>query len=546
MAHAEIIVDAAFLQYGQHAPSNSGFKGMVNTSSLFGGFVKYTSRKNATKDSVNDGDNVLSQEQKNQKNDATNGSFVGYTSRGHATEHSSQQGKYFTMTNDGKIYTEEERKAWIKRSMSSFSKPGDLAWTVVVSLDNYDLLQDYGLNDQNDFSRLTQQCLYKSFKEMHLDPANMIWWEDYHTNTKHPHMHITFLEKEHLRDRGKFTGKEIAALKRVFISQISARKKYMEMYGRNADDDLQRISPLRQGVIKRAETLNYQTIESIASLYTQLPDNGRLQYNSSMMIPFRKQLDSIVDEILNTESVRADYKEFVSNLQRLDQIMNDAGNEKISHMFDSEDHKLRVQIANAILQEYKNSKEILQTLKAKQDAWKTSHGSDIVAVVLKETDASALTAPQKAVVEALQQSELSHAEKLSDQLGDTGFDEFLKGVCRLMSADDSRMNEGLQYLHKAEKKGVSQARHIRNYQRMSFGIPKRMYHTMQARISPSLLHCTRRSINAETRDIHAQLSAFAHHQTRIISSERKEQGAEELAEQTEIVIKRENGNGTQV
>ncbi len=546
MAHAEIIVDVAFLQYGQHAPSNSGFKGIVTTSSLFGGFVKYTGRKNATKDSVNFDESIPGQEQKDQKNNENNGSFVGYTSRGHATEHSSQQGKYFTMTNDGKIYTEEERKAWIKRSMSSFSKPGDLAWTVVVSLDNYDLLKDYGLNDQNDFSRLTQQCLYKSFKEMHLDPANMIWWEDYHTNTKHPHMHITFLEKEHLRDRGKFTGKEIAALKRVFISQISARKKYMEMYGRNADDDLQRISPLRQGVIKRAETLNYQTIESIASLYTQLPDNGRLQYNSSMMIPFRKQLDSIVDEILNTESVRADYKVFVSNLQRLDQIMNDAGNEKISHMFDSEDHKLRVQIANDVLQEYKNSREIFQTRRAKQNAWMASHEQDIVATLLKETDASVLTAPQKAVVEALQHSELNHAEKLSDQLGDTGFDEFLKGVCCLMSEDNSIKNEGLQYLYNAEKKGVRQAKHIRNYQRMSFGIPKRMYHTMQERISPCLLHSVRGSINAETRDIHEQLSAFAHHQTRIVSSDRKEQGAEELAEETENIIKRENGNGTQV
>lgn len=541
MAHAEIIVDAAFLQYGQHAPSNSGFKGIVTTSSLFGGFVKYTGRKNATKDSVNADESIPDQEQKKQKDRESNGSFVGYTSRGHATEHSSQQGKYFTMTNDGRIYTEDERKAWIKRSMASFSKPGDLVWTVVVSLDNYDLLKDYGLNDQNDFARLTQQCLYKSFKEMHLNPSNMIWWEDYHTNTKHPHMHITFLEKEHRRDRGKFTGKEIAALKRVFISQISARKKYMEMYGRNADDDLQRISPLRQGVVKKAETLDYKTIESIASLYTQLPDKGRLQYNSSMMIPFRKQLESIVDEILNTETVRADYEEFVSNLHRLDQVMNDAGNEKISYMFDSEDHKLRVQIANDVLQEYKNSKEIFQTLKAKQDAWKTSHGSDIVAAVLKETDASVLTEPQKAVIDALQQSELNHAEKLAEQLGDTGFDEFLKGVCCLISEDNSRKNEGLQYLHKAEKKGVKQAKHIRNYQRMSFGIHKRMYHTMQARISPNLLHCTRRSINAETRDIHAQLSAFAHHQTRIISSERKEQGAEELAEQTEIVIKRENG-----
>ena len=39
MGHADVIVDVAFLQYGKHAPSGSGFKGIVTTESVFGGFV---------------------------------------------------------------------------------------------------------------------------------------------------------------------------------------------------------------------------------------------------------------------------------------------------------------------------------------------------------------------------------------------------------------------------------------------------------------------------------------------------------------------------
>ena len=48
MAKADVIVDVSFLQFGKNAPKNSGFKGIVNQSSLFGGFTSYTGRESAT------------------------------------------------------------------------------------------------------------------------------------------------------------------------------------------------------------------------------------------------------------------------------------------------------------------------------------------------------------------------------------------------------------------------------------------------------------------------------------------------------------------
>ena len=54
MGHADVIVDVAFLQYGKHAPSNSGFKGIVTTESVFGGFVNYLVRDKAISNSMDD------------------------------------------------------------------------------------------------------------------------------------------------------------------------------------------------------------------------------------------------------------------------------------------------------------------------------------------------------------------------------------------------------------------------------------------------------------------------------------------------------------
>lgn len=532
MSHADVIVDVAFLQYGKHAPSNSGFKGIVDTKSLFGGYTSYTSRDEATKSSVVSTD----AEGETDKEKLKIGSYADYTSRENATKRSSQ-GDYFTMTNEGAIYTDEERMKWINKSKSSFAKPGDLAWTVVVSLDNYDLLSEYGLKDQHDFARLTKNCLIRSFQKMHLDAKNMIWWEDYHTNTDHPHMHITFLEKEHTRDRGKFTAKEIDALKRTFISQIAARKIYNQTYGRNADDDLQKITPMRQDIQKLTAQLDYKTIDGLLSLYSQLPKTGRLQYNSVHMIPFRDQLDNIVEQILNNEAIQPVYKDFKSMLMHLDDAVNTAGNETISHLYETEDKKLRVQIANSILHEYKKS-DVLHAVCNTNTKWKEAHATDVYKKSLHELQKkNDLGDIQKVVIDALLHDKIDDAKSLLSNLGSTEVDDFIKATCDLLGNDKQ---SGMIKLAEAEQKGSKAAKHCRNYHKMPLSIPKRVYHTVRNTISPALIHVTSMHLHSNMHDVSSQIAAFAHNSSHISATSHRDDGAEEMARETERIRDRED------
>lgn len=181
-----IIVKSFFFEYGKKAPKNSNYKGIMNTNSLFGEWFEYTHREKATENSFN----------QIEIEDQEGGSFADYTARVMATKGDKIGKQYFTMSNEGKLYTEADKHRWNRNSRNTFSKDGDIAWSLVVTLDDYELAKEYGLYDQKQWSEVAKISLIHSFEKLHLDPNNMIWWQDYHTNTDHPHMHITFLEKQ--------------------------------------------------------------------------------------------------------------------------------------------------------------------------------------------------------------------------------------------------------------------------------------------------------------------------------------------------------------
>jgi Type IV secretory pathway, VirD4 components len=183
MGQADIVIKAYFFEYGKQAPKYSEFRGIVTSETMFGGkssWANYTSRKESIKDSM-------------QTEDEEMGSFAGYTAREAATNKSAEQ--YFTRTDSKRLYTNEDRKEWADESKKYFSKPGNIAWTLVVSLQDTSLLQKYAIKDQKDLSDMTCVSMNKILKRMGLNPDNVLWWEDYHTNKKNPHMHITFMSQ---------------------------------------------------------------------------------------------------------------------------------------------------------------------------------------------------------------------------------------------------------------------------------------------------------------------------------------------------------------
>ena len=521
MGHADVIVDIAFLQYGKHAPSGSGFKGIVTTESVFGGFVNYLVREKAISKSM-DEETVQSKGERAEKiagslfesDYGLDGSLMDYTSREKATEKSNDK-EYFTMTNEGRIYSEEDREEWIKNSMHSFSKEGDLIWTVVVSLDNYDLLNDYELKTQEDFAVATERALHKAFKKIKLEPSNMIWWEDFHTNTQHPHMHITFLERERTRDRGKFTEKEIEKVKTTFLTEIAARKRYKELYMKESTDELKKINPLKKEVIEQLDTLSYKTLKDVSNLYSQLPRKGRLQYNSANIAPYRKQLDKIVEQILVSGEFKESYDAFANHLKAFDENINILGNEEVSHLFESEDKKLRVQIANEILREFKEIKDD-PTEKANQiHLWKMERGVEVLIDSLEQIANEKLLPEHKVIIKEIREQNFVAALRASEKLGNTDMDQYLKGcVIIISSADKADKEQGIPYIHTAAEQGNKAAKKFLNFFRKSFGFTKNEFHGYKKHLGIRLPKFFRSMLNHQKKEVDEEIDEYLKQNTK--------------------------------
>lgn len=499
---AEVLIKAFFFQYGKPAPKNSEFKSVITDKTLFGGFFSYTGRDDATQDSI-DGDEASSASE--------DASFSGYTSREYATKHSGKD--YFTMSDSGKLFTKEQRKAWAAKARKSFSKDGDIAWSFVVSIKDYDLLKRYGLHDQNDMAAVANIALRKSFARMHLDSSNVIWWEDYHTNTDHPHMHITFMEKDHTRSRGKLTAKEINSVKTAFFNELAARKNYYEKYNQNSSEALKETTPLRRNVVNSTKKLSYESIQSIADLYQQLPEKGRLQYNSSFMIPYRKQLDNIVTELLNREEVKPEFEKFRDHVLQISENMNEVGNENVSSLWQSQYEKLKVQIANSVLSEFKNFRENGIEKAGDIKPWKPDKCSAEIANICSEIlGRNNSTMEEKITAAAIIAGDMETAEKNAGKIANEKTAEFLSASLDLMKkgTDAEAQTKAQERLRDSAAKGNSYCQRLYARNTKTYPLVKSGFRNLERALRPSLIHHTSKCINDQGRKLDEEIWAYLH------------------------------------
>ena len=492
----DIIIKSAFYEFGKSAPTKSGFKGTMSHESLFGQFANYTARDDATKKSVV------------KEKDKDLPSLMNYTDRDNATKNSAKDGKYFTMTNEGKLYTEDDRKKWLENSKEAFSQPNSIAWQLVVSLQNYDLLEKYQITDQNEMSTIAKLALYRTFNKLHLDPNNFVWWEDYHTNTKHPHMHITFTEKDPTRTKGKFNKKELNMLKTAFMTELVQRKQSYEKFV----SGMKGITPKRQKVVSTAkdlDALSYDTLQKIADLYCQLPANSRLQYGASQMIPYRKQLDAIVESILQCESVKTEYDAFKSTVHTLENNINKLGNEDVSNLWKNEDEKLRKQIANAILKNFKEFHENGIDNKYDLKPLSTETVRPLVNIIAKDimTDIKATDA-EKEVAKTILDNDVVKAAKLADMLPvESTLKETLNKSIRLIDPSSSD-DELLDSKEKISNEKNSHAKKFTNYSKHTYPLNKANYTGFKTKISPSLKRSARRAIKDRKKEVDDEIKAY--------------------------------------
>lgn len=333
----EIVIKGWFYEFGKKAPRGSNYKGVIDHNSMFGstGMLNYTSQEKATAKSMD-------------------GSVLNYTKREGAVNKSSLNDNYFTMSSSGRLQEVKDYDKFIKENENVFNEQGDIAWEFVVSPKSFDLLKKYNIEDQMDWSRITSSAMLKIASAINVDIANLTWWQDYHTNTTHPHIHLVFIQKDTERSKAKFSKAELKRIKSILVSEIAANQFD------NTKEQFNKVDQSKKEVVDKIGMLKYTTFQDIQNLYLDLSSTGRLQYNSVEMIEFRPRLDKIVDDLLQQDGIKESYQSFLSITSSLEANINDKINSKITNLMESEDKKLRIQIANKVLQEFKsfNSTEL--------------------------------------------------------------------------------------------------------------------------------------------------------------------------------------------
>ena len=340
MKKNHVISKFRFLEYGKPAPKGSRFKGTISTESLIG-WLDYTSRKEAA-------------DIKKEKG-LHNGGLIGYTS---------QDSSIRTFTSEGWL-DNNKMQSFKQQVAASFHTNGNICWDTVVSLRNYQDSSAAGMNSVEDYAAIVAKTLPGYFKTIGLDKDNVIWWMNYHSNKKNPHMHIVFLEKVQTKTRGKISEKALDKYKSIWMKELGMRQLFQKEYGKTPALFMKEKDKLRSVFLdKAAEKLNSNV--AIRQFYAMLPKEGRLSYNSIHMKPFRKMLDNITRDILNNAEVKPEYDKWLNAVNTLDQFQNTLAGDDISHFKETEIKKLYERMGNMILKHAKDPD--VQVIK-KADMW---------------------------------------------------------------------------------------------------------------------------------------------------------------------------------
>ncbi len=331
-----IIVKSYYLKYGNKAPSNSEYSGIINTASLIG-FVDYTKRKNSR---------IMSKDAEKASNNYNASSLFDYTSK--------RTGSTKTFTSNGWINDKYDLISFKKNVSRSFNKEGDICWSTIISLKDFDTAYKYGLKNEEDYAAIIQSIFPKWLDKVGFKNNNILFWSDYHVNTENPHIHLQFLEINSTRSNPKLSLNDLNRLKGSFWNEL---QKYQKNNNPNFTYNLKNKDKLKQNIVNKIEINNLKTNqlieEKIYDLYKNLPDKGRLQYNSIHLISYKKQIDDIVDCILNLEDIKPIYNEFRNSCDELDQNKSKELKQKYTNYYDNENLKLRTLIANKILFDFK-------------------------------------------------------------------------------------------------------------------------------------------------------------------------------------------------
>ena len=208
----------------------------------------------------------------------------------------------------------------------------------------------------------------------------------------------------------------------------------------------------------------------------------------------------IVNNLLACDEIRDQYDSFIGKAIQLESNINDLAGQKVGTLVKSQDEKLRKQLANAILQEFKVwSEEGLMDDSVQQ--WKNDHFTDC----LKTVDTTGYSSEQLAFLNCLKVKDIKKASTLLNELDTSTESTFLIGAYHQLKGNIEEANSNIET---ANKLGSSNARHIANFKNMSFGFNKQTYTSLKKKLLPRIKKVSKGVVDQQEQEVEKEIEKF--------------------------------------
>ena len=233
-------------------------------------------------------------------------------------------------------------------------------WKLMISFPP-DFAINNGLISKYDYYELLKNVMPSLFADAGFKIDNMVWYAVLHRNTKNPHMHIAFYQKENHYKSKTISMMAINRLKsniaNYLISNTDFYKEkdfyFRDIVGSISYEEFAKIKSPKFFTNSFRRKLN----EMLFDLYSKLPPVGRLQYNSRNMKPYKEEIDSIIEFILSHDSLKykfADYDLLLQKHQKkLTEVYGQTKDNKSKKYYKDQINRLYSKIGNDILSGFK-------------------------------------------------------------------------------------------------------------------------------------------------------------------------------------------------
>lgn len=220
---------------------------------------------------------------------------------------------------------------------------------------------EHGLITKTDYYSLTNQVMPQLIIDMGLDLNNTEWMCTLHRDTQHPHIHLCVYEKNPTKTTPQYPKSVIYKFKSNVANYLIDNKKFYELRDQAFNNIVKTIDLKEYNKIKSQQLFSdkyrKELNKMLLNFYNELPKTGRLQYNSKNIIPYKKELDKLIEYVLMHDSIKYEYAKYLRLLEEHQKELNQIyGQSKSNHKmkyYNDQINRLYTKIGNEILSNFK-------------------------------------------------------------------------------------------------------------------------------------------------------------------------------------------------